>query len=186
MARAEWRSAAARLPCPDALRFEQRRCGQHAQSLGRVSLHRFGVGGECDRISAVSEGLIRLTLVLAIQSFLRPPSESYHQRSRSSAICAREDNDLQCAFPVGPVPVSKLPRFPPETAAVHMASLRNGPMEGSALSFRRARTAFAPALGAIRITILRNMQPPSCGKGGRRSKQERWRRRTCSSRLARR
>ena len=119
MARAEWRSAAARLPCPDALRLEQRRCGQHAQSLGRVSLHRFGVGGECDRISAVSEGLIRLTLVLAIQSFLRPPSELCHQWSRSSAICAREDNDLQCAFPAGPVPVSKLPRFSPDSRGPH-------------------------------------------------------------------
>ena len=73
------------------------------------SLHRFGVAGECDRIRAVSEGLIRLILVLAIQSFLRPPSESCHQWSRSNAISARADNDLQCAFPAGRVPVSKLP-----------------------------------------------------------------------------
>src|SRR5580700_6008415 len=65
----------------------------------RVSLHRFGVGRECDRISAVSEGLIRLTLVLAMQSLLRPATESCHQWSRSRAICTRGDNDLQCALP---------------------------------------------------------------------------------------
>ena len=95
----------------------------------RVSRHRFGLGGECDRISVVSEGLIRLTLVLAIQSFLRPPFESCHQWSRLSAICARGDNDPQCAFHAGPVPVSSR-RFqdinPPRPRGVELLARTDG------------------------------------------------------------
>ena len=97
----------------------QRHCCQHTQMFHRVSLHRFGVGRECDRISAVSEGLIRLTLVLAMQSFLKPATELCHQWSRSRAICTRGDNDLQCALPAGLVPVSsrRFPRFAPQITA---------------------------------------------------------------------
>ena len=100
-----------------------------------------GVGGERDRISAVSEGLIRLTLVLAIQSFLRPPSESCHQWSRSGAICARGDNDLECAFPAGPVPVSSFLRFSPDRP-LHMRLMPRADGGFSLSLLRRDQAAF--------------------------------------------
>ena len=90
-------------------------------------------------------------------------------------------------FPLVQFQFQGFPRFFPRQPRIHMTSLWNGPMEGSALSLRRRSQDSIPRLRsglfASQFREICNLQVVT--REGRQCEQERWRRRSCSSRFAR-